>query len=220
MALLQQAIELILHLDATLGSVVEQYGVWVYLILFVIVFCETGLVVTPFLPGDSLLFAAGAIAATGALNIAVLFIIIFIAAVLGDAANYAIGAWVGPKVFTEEHKWLHRRHLIRTERFYEKYGAKTIVLARFMPIIRTFAPFVAGIGSMRYVTFTAFNIIGALAWTTIFLGGGLYFGNIPAVQEHFMLVILGIIIISVIPAIIEFIRSRKSSEEAPMWQNE
>ena len=209
MEFIQQVITLILHLDATLGSVIEQYGTWTYFLLFIIVFCETGLVVTPFLPGDSLLFAAGAFAAAGALHLGVLFALIFVAAVFGDASNYAIGQWMGPRVFRENHRWLHRRHLERTEKFYEQYGAKTIVIARFMPIIRTFAPFVAGIGSMQYRVFAVYNVLGALAWTSVFLIGGFFFGNIPAVQEHFLFVILGIIIVSCLPAVVEFLKTRR-----------
>jgi membrane-associated protein len=207
-----QLIDVILHLDAHLNSWAGALGPWLYAVLFLIIFCETGLVVTPFLPGDSLLFATGALAAiegsvinpwyTGALLIA--------AAVLGDATNYSIGKRVGPRVFVSDtSRWLNRKHLIRTQHFYETHGGKTIILARFMPIIRTFAPFVAGVGEMQYRRFFSFNIIGAIAWVAGFLGAGVWFGNQPIVKRQFHWVIAAIIVISVMPAVIEFIRANR-----------
>ncbi len=207
--LIQTFINLFLHLDQHLTWVLENYGSWAYLILFLIIFCETGLVVTPFFPGDSLLFGVGALAAGSALNIGWLFILLSIAAVLGDAVNYWIGHQVGPKVFhKEESRFLKREYLDRTHRFYEKYGGKTIIFARFVPIIRTFAPFVAGIGRMRYGRFAAYNVVGGLLWISSFLFGGYFFGNIPAVKKNFTLVIFGIIVVSILPGVIELIRAR------------
>lgn len=209
MELIKTFIDLFLHLDRHLTWVFENYGLWTYLILFLIIFCETGLVVTPFLPGDSLLFGVGALAAGSALNIGWLFILLAIAAVLGDAVNYWIGHRVGPKVFQgEESRLFKKEYLDRTHRFYEKYGGKTIIFARFVPIIRTFAPFVAGIGRMSYGRFAAYNIVGGLLWTGAFLFGGYFFGNIPAVKENFTWVILGIIVVSILPGIVEVVRAR------------
>lgn len=198
-----------MHIDVHLSAVIAAYGVWTYLILFFVIFCETGLVVTPLLPGDSLLFAAGAFAAKGALDVAWLFLLLSIAAVLGDTANYWIGCIVGPKVFHKEKvRFLNREYLDRTHQFYEKYGGKTIIIARFVPIIRTFAPFVAGIGSMTYWHFIAYNVIGGIAWIAICLFAGFFFGNLPVVKENFSLVIFAIIFISILPGIIEFARQR------------
>ncbi|MBI5323782.1 MAG: DedA family protein [Ignavibacteriae bacterium] len=202
-------IDLIIHVDKYLGGIIHEYGFWTYLILFIIVFCETGLVITPFLPGDSLLFAAGSFAALGALNPFVLFIAITIAAILGDTANYWAGHYVGPRVFKEKVRFLKKEYLERTHRFYEKYGGKTIILARFIPIIRTFAPFVAGIGSMTYGKFISFNIIGGVVWVALFVYSGYYFGTLPVVQNNFSLVIIVIIILSVVPIIIELLKKRK-----------
>ena len=216
MEYLQSFIDIVLHLDVHMVEWADVLGLWLYVLLFVIVFCETGLVVTPFLPGDSLLFATGALCALDGSPIQVVPIMGFLiaAAVLGDAANYAIGAAVGPRVFTaEESRLLNKRHLLRTQRFYEKHGGKTIVLARFMPIIRTFAPFVAGIGQMTYRRFALFNITGALAWVISFVGAGYAFGNVPVVKRNFHYVILAIIVISCIPPIIEYIRSRSDDDD-------
>ncbi|MFY9269637.1 MAG: DedA family protein [Candidatus Manganitrophaceae bacterium] len=205
-------LDLFLHLDRHLSSVLEQYGLWTYLILFLIIFCETGLVITPFLPGDSLLFGVGALAAGTSLNVGSLFVLLSIAAVMGDGVNYWIGHWVGPKVFyRDDLRFLKREHLDRTEAFYRKYGGKTIILARFVPIIRTFAPFVAGIGRMSYRHFTAYNIGGGILWIGSFLFGGYFFGNIPIVKKNFTLVVLGIIFVSLLPGIIELLRARKQS---------
>lgn len=187
-------------------------GPWLYLVLFLIIFAETGLVVTPFLPGDSLLFAAGALCAVEAtgLNVHFLAAILIVAGILGDAVNYAVGFFVGPKVFTSDTSWfLNRKHLIRTEEFYHKHGPFTIVIARFVPIVRTFAPFVAGIGKMKYRRFFAYNVSGALAWVLSFIYGGFLFGNVPAVKQNFHVVIVGIIIVSVMPMVVEWFRHRR-----------
>ncbi len=200
--------DLFLHLDKHLGEVISNYGVWTYAILFVIVFCETGLVVTPFLPGDSLLFAAGTFAAIGSLNVHLVFALLAVAAILGDTINYWIGAYIGPKAFTGHYRFLKKEHLLRTHRFYERHGGKTIILARFVPIIRTFAPFVAGIGAMSYGKFIAYNVLGGIAWVFFFVYGGWAFGNHPWVKGHFSVVVLAIVIISVIPMVIGVIRAR------------
>lgn len=209
MELLQSFIDVFLHLDAHLSEIIGQYGLWTYVILFLVVFCETGLVVAPFLPGDSLLFAAGAFAATGALDFLPLFILLTIAAIVGDSVNYAIGRSLGPKVFRKDGRFLHHEHLERTRRFYDVHGAKTIVLARFLPIIRTFAPFVAGVGNMKYETFVFYNIAGGVAWVFLFLAAGYGFGNIPFVRDHFSVVIMGIIVVSLIPMVVEYLRKRR-----------
>lgn len=203
-----QLLDLFLHLDTHLETVITAYGPWTYALLFLIVFCETGLVFIPFLPGDSLLFAAGAIAGLGVLHPFTLILLLSIAAIIGDSLNYAIGAHIGPKVFREESRFFKREHLMHTERFYEEHGGKTIILARFIPIIRTFAPFVAGVGAMAYPRFLAFNIIGGIAWVTLFVGSGTLFGNIPLVQEYFEFVILGIIVISILPVFHEWWKRR------------
>ena len=212
MEFIKDFIDLFLHLDTHLQTVIQSYGTWTYVILFLIIFCETGLVVTPILPGDSLLFAAGAFAATGALDLAWLLILLTVAAVLGDAVNYAIGHFMGPKVFSQpDSRFLKREYLDRTHQFYEKYGGKTIIIARFVPIVRTFAPFVAGVGSMTYAKFASYNITGGLLWVGVCVLAGYAFGNIPVVQENFTLVILGIIFVSILPGIIEFLRQRQQT---------
>jgi len=209
---IKDVIDLFLHLDTHLQTVIQNYGTWTYVILFFIIFCETGLVVTPILPGDSLLFAAGAFAATGSLDLAWLLILLTVAAVLGDAVNYAIGHFMGPKVFAQpDSRFLKREYLDRTHQFYEKYGGKTIIIARFVPIVRTFAPFVAGVGSMTYAKFASYNITGGLLWVGVCVLAGYAFGNIPVVQENFTLVILGIIFVSILPGIIEFLRQRQQT---------
>lgn len=203
-------IDFILHLDHYLNIIIEWAGVWTYLILFIVIFIETGLVVTPFLPGDSLLFAAGAIAALGTtLNPVVLFVLLAIAAILGDTANYWIGHYIGEKAFTANSRFLKKEHLDRTQAFYDKHGGKTIFLARFIPIIRTFAPFVAGVGRMRYGYFFTYNVVGGIVWTGVFIFAGYFFGNVPFVQENFSLVVIAIVLISVLPAVVEYLRSRK-----------
>src|ERR1051325_7765034 len=194
MGLIERLIDLLLHLDKHLNDVIGQYGHWTYLILFLIVFCETGLVVTPILPGDSLLFAAGAVADLGSLNVLWLFVLLAIAAVVGDTVNYWVGYWVGPKVFHRENvRFLKRKHLDQTHQFYEKYGGKTIIIARFIPIVRTFAPFVAGIGRMRYARFFSFNVVGALGWVGLMVIAGQMFGELEVVKKRFHLVIFAII---------------------------
>ncbi len=205
-------VDLVLHLDVHLNELIIQYGTLVYVFLFVIIFCETGLVFTPFLPGDSLIFAAGTFAAKGAFNENYLFLILAAAAVLGDTVNYWIGHLIGPKIFHKENvRFLKREYLERTHRFYEKYGGKTIIIARFVPIVRTFAPFVAGIGSMTYTKFIPYNIIGGLAWVSLFVYGGYFFGNIDLVKNNFSIVILVIIFISLIPGLIEYIRQKRKA---------
>ncbi len=207
---LSNVVDLFLHLDEHLGEVIRDYGVWTYVILVAIIFCETGLVVTPFLPGDSLLFAAGTLtAALGSLNIHLLFVLLWIAAVVGDSVNYAIGAAIGPRAFSGKIWLLNQNHLERTRRFYEKHGGKTIILARFVPIVRTFAPFVAGVGAMNYGRFLLYNIVGGLAWVGGFLYLGYFFGNVPVVKENFSLVVLGIIFVSVLPIVYEFVMARR-----------
>jgi len=209
MELVKDFIELFLHLDKHLNVIIQNYGVWTYLLLFIVIFCETGLVVTPILPGDSLLFAAGTFAALGSLKVEWLYVLLSAAAIAGDTVNYWIGHYVGPKVFYKENvRFLNRKYLDRTHQFYEKHGGKTIILARFIPIIRTFAPFVAGIGSMTYWRFISYNVLGGLAWVALFVFGGYYFGNIPVVRRNFTLVVLAIILISVMPAVIEFLSQR------------
>ncbi|MBI4056442.1 MAG: DedA family protein [Elusimicrobia bacterium] len=204
--------DFILHLDKHLNTIIQQYGTWTYLILFMIVFCETGLVVTPLLPGDSLLFAAGAFAGMGSLNVGWLFLLLGAAAILGDTVNYQIGNYLGPKVFQkEDSRFLKKEYLDRTHQFYEKYGGKTIIIARFVPIVRTFAPFVAGVGHMTYGRFLSYNVVGGILWVAVFVGGGYLFGNLPAVKHNFTLVILAIIVLSILPGIIEFLRARRKT---------
>ena len=211
MEIVQLAIDFILHIDQHLIDINAAYGMWTYAVLAVIVFAETGLVVTPFLPGDSLLFAAGAICALGTMNVWVMIALLIVAAILGDAANYTIGNRLGPKIFSSTtSKLLNREHLNRTHAFYERHGGKTIILARFMPIIRTFAPFVAGIGAMRYRQFAVYNVVGAVVWVASFSLLGYYFGNLDLVRKNFTLVIGVIIVLSVLPAVWEFLRARKS----------
>jgi len=207
--IINQLIDFVLHIDKHLGELIIQYGLWSYLILFVIVFAETGFVFTPFLPGDSLLFAAGTFAAIGAFNIGILVLILCIAAITGDTVNYWIGNYIGPKIFEKEKiRFLKKEHLQRTHEFYERHGGKTIIIARFIPIIRTFAPFVAGIGSMTYMKFITYNVVGGIAWVLLFVFAGFYFGNLPFVKNNFSFVIIAIIIISVLPGVYEFIRQK------------
>lgn len=209
-------IDFFLHLDKHLAEIVSNYGIWTYAILFLIIFAETGLVVTPFLPGDSLLFAAGAIAALPAsgLSIVLMLVLLFVAAFLGDTVNYYVGKSLGQKVFNMNIRFIKREYLDKTQAFYDKHGGKTIVFARFIPIIRTFAPFVAGVGTMDYRRFLSYNVIGGLAWVSAFLLAGYFFGNIEMVRKNFTLVIFGIIFVSLLPPIIEFLRHRFSSKAA------
>ena len=212
MEFFSQLLDFVLHLDKHLSALIQSYGLWTYLILFTIIFLETGLVVTPFLPGDSLLFAAGTFASAKALKVHWLFILLGAAAILGDTANYWIGHFIGPRVFHQDKsRFFKREYLDRTHRFYEKYGAETIIIARFVPIIRTFAPFVAGIGRMSYWRFISYNVIGGIGWVALFVFGGYFFGNIPFVRRNFSLVIIAIIIISVLPALFEVVRQRRAS---------
>jgi membrane-associated protein len=210
-----QLVDLFLHLDEHLQRAIIDYGVWIYAILFAIIFCETGLVITPFLPGDSLLFAAGALAArrtedgTALLNLWLILALLSIAAVLGDAVNYSIGHWLGPRALSGKYWFLKKEYLDRTHAFFERYGAKTIVIARFVPIVRTFAPFLAGVGKMSYWQFARYNILGALLWIGACTFAGYLFGNIPWVKDNFTLVILAIVFISILPALIELVRNRR-----------
>jgi membrane-associated protein len=206
---LKQFVDLFLHLDTHLSAVISQYGTWTYLILFLIVFCETGLVVTPFLPGDSLLFAAGTFAALGDLDVRLMIVLLIIAAIVGDTVNYWVGAAIGPRAFQGNIRFLKREHLERTHAFYEKHGGKTIILARFIPIIRTFAPFVAGVGAMSYGKFLTYNVVGAVVWVIVLVLAGFFFSNLPVVRENFSLVIMAIIAISVLPVVVEAVRVRR-----------
>ena len=199
-----------LHLDRHLAELASQYGGWLYGILFLIIFCETGLVVTPFLPGDSLLFAAGALAAVGQMNIHVLFLLLTFAAIAGNTVNYSVGRYLGEKAFSPNARVLKQEYLDRTHRFFERHGGKTIIITRFVPIVRTFAPFVAGAGGMSYGRFQAYNVAGGVAWTASFLYGGYFFGNLPFVKQNFTLVILAIIILSLMPGVIEYWRHRRA----------
>jgi membrane-associated protein len=208
MQLINWFIDFVLHMDEHLPQIVNDIGIWAYLVLFVIIFIETGVVVMPFLPGDSLLFAAGAVAATTHLSPFPLFLLLAAAAILGDTANYWIGHSLGPKVFTQKSRWFKQEHLERTRAFYDKHGGKTIFLARFIPIIRTFAPFVAGVGQMRYSYFLSYNLIGGIVWTGLFIFLGYFFGNLPFVKENFSVVIIAIILISLVPAVFELVKEK------------
>lgn len=210
MEFLHLVVDFILHIEVHLDYLITTYHTWTYLILFMIIFCETGVVVLPFLPGDSLLFVIGAFAARGSFDFWSIAIALFIAAVLGDSLNYTIGKYIGPKVFYRDNsKFFNKGHLIKAQAFYEKYGAKTIIIARFIPIVRTFAPFVAGIGEMTYKKFMTYNVVGAFLWIFSFIPLGYFFGNLPFIQKNFKLVMIAIIIISVMPPIIEYIRETK-----------
>ena len=209
MDILSTFLDLILHLDRHLIEIISLHGAWVYAVLFLVIFCETGLVVTPFLPGDSLLFVSGAIAATGAMSPELLVVLLVSASFLGDNTNYWVGRLAGPRIFrSKTSRLLNRDYLDKTHRFYEKHGGKAIILARFFPIIRTFAPFVAGMGSMDYRRFLAFSIGGSLAWVGFFVLGGYFFGNIPFIKQNLTLVMLGIIFVSILPGIIGYLRHR------------
>jgi membrane-associated protein len=201
-------VDFVLHMDKQLPLIVDSIGIWVYLVLFAIIFIETGVVILPFLPGDSLLFAAGAVAATTNMNFWVLLVLMPVAAILGDTLNYWIGHYIGPKVFSQNSRWFKREYLERTHAFYEKHGGKTILLARFIPIIRTFAPFVAGVGHMNYGYFLSYNIFGGILWTTLMLGAGRLFGELEFVKNNFELVVLAIVVISVMPPVFEYLKER------------
>lgn len=210
---ISQFIEIILHLDVHLAEWSQMFGSWLYLILFLIIFAETGLVVTPFLPGDSLLFAAGAVATVenAGLDINLMAVLLIVAGILGDFANYMIGKKLGPKIFRKEDSWLlNKEHLIRTQNFYEKHGAKTIIIARFAPIIRTFAPFVAGIGKMKYSRFVVYNAIGSILWVSSFLYAGYFFGNLPGVKRNFHIIIFAVIGLSLLPLLIGWLQNHKA----------
>lgn len=205
---LREFLDIILHLDTHLDALLTSYGTLTYAVLFLVIFLETGLVVTPFLPGDSLLFAAGALAARGPLDVTWLMVLLSAAAILGDTVNYWIGNFMGPRVFRGQSRWLRRDYLDRAHQFYEKYGGITVVLARFLPIFRTFVPFVAGIGRMTYGRFLLYNVVGGIVWVVLFVLGGYLFGNLPVVRRNFTLVVLGIIFVSLIPAAVEVLRHR------------
>ncbi len=218
---MEYVIDLFLHLDVHLAEFVAQYGVWVYAMLFAIIFIETGLVIWPFLPGDSLLFAAGALAATGVLDISLVMVLLIAAAIAGDAVNYSIGRYVGPKVFSAHdyrgfmHKMLNRDHLDKAHAFFEKYGGMAVVSGRFVPIVRTFVPFVAGAASMTASTFVTYNIVGAVIWVVVCAGAGYVFGNVPIIKDNFSLVAIGIVLVSVLPIVIEFVRQRRAGVSVP-----
>jgi len=212
---LVHAFNILLHLDKYLGAVIQDYGAWTYLILFLIIFCETGLVITPILPGDSLLFAIGVFCGLGTLDIKLTLALLSVAAILGDTVNYGVGKFIGPKVFHYENSRIFKKeYLQKTHAFYEKYGGKTIIIARFVPIVRTFAPFVAGVGSMTYGKFLTFNVVGGLLWVFSITLAGFFFGNIPVVKNNFTAVILGIIFVSVLPGLIEYLRHRRAAKAA------
>lgn len=213
MEFVQLVIDFILHIDRHLAELTAAYGPWIYGILFLIIFCETGLVVTPFLPGDSLLFVAGAIATQDAMNIHLMAILLIIAAILGDAVNYSIGRFFGVRLFANpDSKIFRRRHLEITQTFYARHGGKTIILARFVPIVRTFAPFVAGMGHMPYRRFAAYNVVGAIAWVTLFSYAGYFFGNLPMVQSNLHYLIVAIIFVSILPGVIEILRHHRATQ--------
>jgi membrane-associated protein len=217
---MRDALEFILKIDHHLAELASAYGPWIYALLFAIVFAETGLVVTPILPGDSLLFAAGALAGAGILDISLTAGLLLVAAIAGDAVNYSVGRSIGPRIFvasdttTRLQRMLNREHLAKAHAFFEKYGAKAVVIARFVPIVRTFVPFVAGAAYMTYATFALYNVVGAILWVTICVGGGYVFGNVPIVKDNFSLVALGIILVSVLPIVIEYIRHRRATERS------
>ncbi len=213
MQIITYFIDFILHLDVHLAELITQFGSWTYVILFLVIFMETGVVVTPFLPGDSLLFAAGALTALkgSPLNVVLLWALLAIAAIVGDSVNYSIGKYIGPKAFTSKSRLLKREYLEQAQAFYKKYGRITIFLARFVPIIRTFAPFVAGIGEMPYGYFISYNIFGGIVWTALFTFGGFFFGNLPFVKENFSLVVIAIVVISVLPAVVEVVKAKRKT---------
>ncbi|MFN8650913.1 MAG: DedA family protein [Gemmatimonadales bacterium] len=207
MELLKDFVDLFLHLDRHLSDLIAQYGTWTYAILFLIIFCETGLVVTPFLPGDSLIFAAGTFAGMGSYHPGILFLLLFSASVLGDSTNYWVGRYIGPRAFSGNFRFLKREYLDKTRDFYTRHGAQTVIVARFLPIIRTFAPFVAGVGEMPYARFVSMSLIGSAAWVGLFVGAGYFFGNLPVVRQNFSLVVMAIIAISLLPMAIEILKA-------------
>ncbi|HVE49101.1 MAG TPA: DedA family protein [Casimicrobiaceae bacterium] len=214
---LASLVSAVLALDQTLARLALEYGTWLYALLFAVIFAETGLVVTPFLPGDSLLFVAGTVAAgvrESGIDVHVLVVILIAAAILGDTVNYAIGRWIGPKVFERESRWIRREYLTRTQSFYDRYGAVTIIIGRFVPIVRTFAPFLAGVAQMAYGRFLAYNIIGGIVWVASLVYAGYLFGNLPWVKQNLTLIVIGIVIVSVLPAVITYLRERRSASAA------
>jgi membrane-associated protein len=206
MDILHWFIDFVLHIDNHLASIIQNFGPWTYAILFAIIFIETGVVIAPYLPGDSLIFAVGAFAAIGAFNLPIILILLILAAILGDSLNYATGKYFGPKVFSRNYKWLDRKALDKSKKFFDTHGAKTIILARFVPILRTFAPFIAGVSNMQYRKFLTYNVIGGALWVSLFMFAGYFFGNLPFVKDNFSLVVIGIIIVSLIPVIIELVK--------------
>jgi len=212
MEFLKHLLDYFLHLDRELGALITQYDVWIYAILFLIIFVETGLVIMPFLPGDSLLFAAGSFCALGSMNIFYVLILLFIAAFLGDTVNYLIGNFIGPKVFQRDYMLIKKSHILKTQEFFDKHGPKTIIIARFVPIVRTFAPFIAGIGKMNYGKFISYNLIGGAVWVLSLTLAGFFLGNVPFVKKNFEFVVLGIILVSIMPPIIEFLRARMAKK--------
>ena len=214
MQILLQIVDIFLHLDIYLSQVISTYGLWTYALLFIVIFMETGFVVTPFLPGDSLLFAAGTFAALGALNPLVLIVLLIAAAIAGDTVNYWIGHAIGERAFSGEIKWIKKEYMERTHAFFEKHGGKTIFLARFVPIVRTFAPFVAGVGKMSYGYFIFYNVFGGIVWVALFVAAGYFFGNIDFVKHNFSLVIIAIILISILPMVVEAVKARKGKRNA------
>jgi membrane-associated protein len=212
---LKEFLDIILHLNVHLGEWVQEYGAWVYGILFVIVFCETGLVVTPILPGDSLLFAVGAVAAGGNLNVVLIMVLLIVAAILGDTVNYWIGKFAGMKLAAKFPRLIKQKHIDKTHEFFERYGGKTIIIARFVPIVRTFAPFVAGVGAMTYPRFMMYNVAGAVLWVVLIVPAGYFFAGMPVVKNNFSLVILGIIFVSMLPAVFEFVREWRRHRQSP-----
>jgi membrane-associated protein len=215
MDLLKRALDFVLHLDRHLGEIVAEWGPWIYALLFVIIFCETGLVVTPVLPGDSLLFAVGALCGAGAMNLALVLLLLTVGAIAGDTVNYWIGHFFGPKAFSGRYKLLNPKHLEKTHNFYERYGGKTIIIARFVPIVRTFAPFVAGACTMTYGRFMSYNVVGGIVWVFSITLLGYFFGNLPIVKKNFGLVVIAIIVISILPAVVEFFRERAKRSKQP-----
>lgn len=214
MQLIQMTIDFILHIDTHLSAIVQNYGMWSYAVLFLIVFCETGLVVLPFLPGDSLIFAAGALVSVSSMNIFTLLLVLMAAAIIGDTVNYEIGKLLGRGLYENQNiKFIKKEYLDKTNSFYDKHGGKTIILARFVPIIRTFAPFVAGMGKMHYSKFISYNIVGGITWVALFTLMGYFFGNLPAVQHNFTLVIFAIILVSVLPGAFAYLKSKMSSRD-------
>ena len=217
MELLLTVFDFVLHLDRHLGALVRDYGPWIYVILFLIVFCETGLVVTPFLPGDSLLFVAGTLAALGGINVHLLVVLLAVAAISGNTCNYAVGRFLGPRLFrNRKSRWLNPEYLERTHAFYEKYGGIAVVISRFVPIIRTYVPFVAGLGAMSYGKFTVYNVFGALAWVLSITYLGYFFGNIPWIKERQGVIIIGIVLVSVVPVVIGFFKARRAPGKTPI----